>query len=181
MVENGGKWQKMTENGRKWQKMDFRAFHVVVIGGGPVDNGQNGRKWSKMAENGLPRENGRKWISAYFPSFPYYYSTLNICRKTKSLKCQTFYLVRNSSIEVNYEYGLPDCVLFKNTLLSLVDHVIVKWYFFSPWWAYTVFIIFITFIAWLSICFRLIIYTIWTSSFSYVLSFILIDYYDYIY
>ena len=33
----------------------------------------NGRKWSKMVENGFPRENGRKWISACFTSFPYYY------------------------------------------------------------------------------------------------------------
>ena len=29
-------------------------------------------KWPKYGLNGLPRENGRKWITARFSSFPYY-------------------------------------------------------------------------------------------------------------
>ena len=32
----------------------------------------NGRKWLKMVENGFPRLFGRKWISAFFTSIPYY-------------------------------------------------------------------------------------------------------------
>ena len=99
MVENGRQWQRidfrvflvvvievtrktmaeMAENGRKrvaagkWQEMDFRVFHVVAIEVARQAMAENGRKWPKMVENGFPRENGRKWISACFPSFSYYY------------------------------------------------------------------------------------------------------------
>ena len=63
---------EQVDNGRKWPKMDFRVFPVMVIEVEKRRSGKNGGKWSKMVENGLPRENGRKWISAYFTSFPYY-------------------------------------------------------------------------------------------------------------
>ena len=60
----------MAENGRKWSKMDFRGkmvgngFPRVIRHGSRGSQAGNGRKWSKMVENGFPRENGRKWISA---------------------------------------------------------------------------------------------------------------------
>ena len=78
----------MAENGRKWSKKVHRGY-LVGNGfprvsrhgsrGGPEDHGQNGRKWLKMVENGFPRENGRKWISACFASFPYYFMTIITC------------------------------------------------------------------------------------------------------
>ena len=71
------------QNGRKWQKKGCRGY-LVGNGfprvsrhgsrGSQEDHGQNGRKWSKMVEKRSPRENGRKWISARFTSFPYYFN-----------------------------------------------------------------------------------------------------------
>ena len=72
----------MAENGRQWQKMGCRGYlvgngfpRILRHGhrGSQEDHGRNGRKWSKMAENGFPRLFGRKWISACFAPFPYYF------------------------------------------------------------------------------------------------------------
>ena len=57
--------------------MGFRAFLVMDNKVARQAMAENGGKWQIMVENGLPRENGRKWISACYPPFPYYYYTLN--------------------------------------------------------------------------------------------------------
>ena len=49
--------------------MGFRAFLVIAIEVTRQAMAGNGRKLQKMAENGFPRENGRKWISALFTSW----------------------------------------------------------------------------------------------------------------
>ena len=72
------------DHSRKWLKMAKKDFRGYMVGNGfprvsrrghrgrKRRSGKNGGKWSKMVENGFPRENGKKWISAYFTSFPYY-------------------------------------------------------------------------------------------------------------
>ena len=81
--------QAMAGNSRKWQKIEVRlkkttfakkmagnGFPRVSRRGHRGDQAGNGRKWLKMAKKGFPRLFGRKWISAYFMSFPYYYGSL---------------------------------------------------------------------------------------------------------
>ena len=72
-------------NGRKWLKMAKKDFRGYMVGNGfprvsrrghRGDQAGNGRKWLKMVEKGFPRLYGRKWISAYFTSFPYYLQLL---------------------------------------------------------------------------------------------------------
>ena len=69
---------------RKWPKMAKKDFRGYMVGNGfprvsrrghRGDQAGNGRKWSKMVEKSSPRLFGRKWISAYFTSFPYYSRT----------------------------------------------------------------------------------------------------------
>ena len=88
-VDNGRKWLKMAENGRKWifagkwQEMDFRVFYVTVVEvtrKAMVKMAENGRKWSKKSS---PRLFGRKWISACFTSFSYYFQSLLISSYSK--------------------------------------------------------------------------------------------------
>ena len=84
---------EMAENGRKWSKMDFRGYLVgngfprVSRRGHRGDQAGNGRQWQEMAGNGRkwskkssPRLFGRKWISAYYTPFPYYYGCMEISK-----------------------------------------------------------------------------------------------------
>ena len=87
-VSRRGHRGSQEDHSRKWSKMakmDFRGkmagngFPRVSRRGHRGDQAGNGRKWLKMVENGRkwskkssPRLFGRKWISAYFTSFPYY-------------------------------------------------------------------------------------------------------------
>ena len=137
MAENGfprvsrhghrGSQEDHGRNGRKWQKKGCRGY-LVGNGfprvsrhgsrGSQEDHGQNGRKWSKMVEKSSPRENGRKWISARFTSFPYYLLTSRFWLKSWIIRS-----TNNISILADYEDTLSDPNFISSNILPICHWV----------------------------------------------------------
>ena len=104
--------------------MDFRVFHVVAIEVEKRRSGKNGGKWSKMAGNGrkmaenwFPRLFGRKWISACFTPFPYYFHFISLYQISIALS-HLFYL----QVQVAFDYFLDHFPFYFSTILIIHNY-----------------------------------------------------------